>query len=297
MSLVGKIFAVISLIIAVFYAGITAALVSMQENFRKKHLNAEAEHKQAEDRWKDIEKNLNDKIGRHETTIKGLNDSLTAANGELKQRRQEWRTNNDTIDMQKNEIAALNATVKKLENHLDTFLNDNNNKKKEITRLEGEVARVNGERDVVEKKYKEVFQERDKWWANCMRAQKALITLKKDYEFLDSIVVRLKERDPELYRDLLTVTGEKKVEELIRGKITAVDKDLGLVIINRGQKNGVQPGMVFIVYRGDKYVVKVRVDEVFPDVAAATYVPGSKAKGMDAEVGDDVTNRLSVEEF
>jgi len=55
-------------------------------------------------------------------------------------------------------------------------------------------------------------------------------------------------------------------DEPIRGKVIGVDQQLGLVIIDVGQRRGVKIGHSFMVVRGNKYVGKVVVDEVFPGV-------------------------------
>jgi hypothetical protein len=75
----------------------------------------------------------------------------------------------------------------------------------------------------------------------------------------------------------------------IRAKVTAVDTKLGLVVIDAGRRKGVTKGTQLIVFRGDNYVGKVVVDEVFPDVSACHYVGNGM---LHAEVGDSVTTQL-----
>ena len=67
-----------------------------------------------------------------------------------------------------------------------------------------------------------------------------------------------------------------------------------LVVINLGERHGVKKGSTFIVFRKDRYVGKVIVDEVFPDVSAAHH--DREAMKGDVEVGDDVTTKLKAEE-
>ena len=76
---------------------------------------------------------------------------------------------------------------------------------------------------------------------------------------------------------------------LIRGTVTAVDPALGLAVLDVGQRHGVQRRHAFIVYRGDRYVGKLVVEEVLPDHCAAYYGRSMKA---DVAVGDRVTTRL-----
>ena len=78
-----------------------------------------------------------------------------------------------------------------------------------------------------------------------------------------------------------------------RGKVTAVDNALGLVIINRGARHGVKRGTQFIVFRGSEYIGKIIIEEVFPDVSAGRYL--NKDKKGDARPGDTVASAIIVQ--
>ena len=83
-----------------------------------------------------------------------------------------------------------------------------------------------------------------------------------------------------------------KAENLIRGKVTAVDRMLGIVVINVGERNGVKSRYGFTVYRGEKFVGKIVVEEVFPDMSSARY---GRTMKTHVNVGDEVTTKLGVE--
>ena len=87
-------------------------------------------------------------------------------------------------------------------------------------------------------------------------------------------------------------TDGVKVATLIRGKVVAVDKMLGLVVVNIGEKHGVPAGAGLTVYRGEAFIGRIVVDEVFPDMSSAHY--GKTMKG-NVEVGDEVTTKLATE--
>ena len=75
-------------------------------------------------------------------------------------------------------------------------------------------------------------------------------------------------------------------------RVTAVDAKRGLVVINAGQHQGVAKGMTFIVFRGDRFVGKIIVDKVFPDVSNCRY---GKIMREDVQVGDSVTTKLEID--
>jgi len=75
----------------------------------------------------------------------------------------------------------------------------------------------------------------------------------------------------------------------IRGKVIAADKFHGVVVINVGETSGVRPRYAFTVYRADKFVGTIVVDDTFPDMSSAHY--GKTMKGH-VEIGDEVTTKL-----
>lgn len=72
----------------------------------------------------------------------------------------------------------------------------------------------------------------------------------------------------------------------IAGSITSVDKNLAA--INVGSAKGIKRGMKLIVYRNDRFVAYLRVDEVDVDSAAGVI----EKKQLDPIVGDKATTKL-----
>lgn len=75
----------------------------------------------------------------------------------------------------------------------------------------------------------------------------------------------------------------------VRGKVVAADKFCGVAVINVGEMQGVRPRYAFVVYRGEKFIGTLVVDETFPDMSSAHY--GKTMKGH-VEIGDEVTTKL-----
>ena len=103
---------------------------------------------------------------------------------------------------------------------------------------------------------------------------------------------------PDIWKQIMEagagVEGVITEDVNIRAKVVGVDKKLGLVILNAGQKQGVQKGYTFIIYREDQYVGKVLVQDVTtPDTCAARYI--KELMRTDPEVGDDAALRLMVQ--
>jgi len=293
MSLAGKIFAVIALIVAVFYAGITAALMSLQENYKQKHADEVALHVATKEKADVTEKDLKAVLDQTQGVLDRTKNEASRLLGEVGQLRTEWaqaaainKFAMSVINDQEDQIATLNARN-------DGYNNDVKALRAEVDKLTTDLKNANDKhaellknRDAVQDLL--TVRERD-----LTNANKELEKLTGDLAQASDMLQRLKEKDIETYTALQRPDSAIRPKKVIRGKVTGVDKSLGLVIINIGQRHDVLKGYSFIVFRGDEYIGKVEVDEVFPDMTATHYDKPSMKK--DVEVGDDVTTRLSID--
>ena len=76
----------------------------------------------------------------------------------------------------------------------------------------------------------------------------------------------------------------------VEGRVQAVDNAMDIFVISVGSKDDVKVGYEFTVYRGNKYVSTIVVDEVFPNHAACKTKAGLKK--LDVKEGDEVATRL-----
>jgi predicted nucleic acid-binding Zn-ribbon protein len=300
MSLVGKIFAVIAMIAAVFYAGITATLVSLQENYKQKLVDAEAAHDRT---VKKMQNDFDDLDARHKQ-LQGVHDRLKKEEqrltGQNRELRAEWEIAATTnrvamgiIKDQEGQIEGLNAQVDRYRDDLLAKQKDNDKLNDTIKDLNTKLTDMRRDRD----KQRDLLTVREKDLTNAM---KALENVTEDLSRHKDLVAKLRDQRPDIYSDL--IKGDiLPPEKIIRGKVTGVDKSLGLVIINVGQRHEVRKGYSFIVFRGDQYIGKIMVDEVFPDMAAGHYIREAMKKNektgalIGVEVGDDVTTKLTIE--
>ena len=77
----------------------------------------------------------------------------------------------------------------------------------------------------------------------------------------------------------------------VNARVLAVKANLDLVMLDVGTNDKVHIGMFFTVYRGNKYIGKVRVTSVWPDMCAARVIH-ELTRGKIAE-GDQVSTSTS----
>ncbi len=108
-----------------------------------------------------------------------------------------------------------------------------------------------------------------------------------DFREADAELRRLSERNHELAMrtaELETLLGKAREQgfnpRMVRkgfvgsptpaGRVLQVDEALGRVVLGLGRKDGVRTGMEFVVSRGDRYIGKVRVRNVYDELCSAT---------------------------
>jgi len=83
---------------------------------------------------------------------------------------------------------------------------------------------------------------------------------------------------------------KKKSQDLktLTGRILAVNQAWNFVVLNIGNRNGIESNSEFLVRRGTTLIGKVRITTVEPANSIADIVPGSLKQGLSIQPGDDV---------
>jgi hypothetical protein len=110
----------------------------------------------------------------------------------------------------------------------------------------------------------------------------------KDKDDLSAIVARLSEMG-------VRIPAEEVLP--IDAKISRVDNEYGLVIINRGKMDGVKINYPFVIYRDGEFVAKATVMSLEDRVALARVDQSATAEGVEVKVGDDCTTRIRTFEL
>jgi uncharacterized protein (DUF3084 family) len=127
------------------------------------------------------------------------------------------------------------------------------------------------------------------------KREEELAEMREDLSQKTASLQLVSERYPDIYRD---VTSEAVgTDQVLRGLVAAVrlnaqgKQDLAMLTI--GSDDGVKEGTEFIIYRGNKYIVKGRVEKVFPDMAALSILQDTwNVDGALIQQGDAAQNRL-----
>jgi hypothetical protein len=296
MSLLGKIFAVLSLVLAVFYAGITAGLLTYQENYKRSLAVEVSKHKADVDEQKTIVRGLQGEKTSLESAVADLQRRVANVSGENAELRYEWALAVAGLQKAKSILDDQEAYIKTLDVDRSRIHNDLLAAGETIKKRDGDITELKGTLDATKARrdqLNDLLAETQKRVTNAEHEEARLVeALKYRSDKLDL----LKEKRPEVWKEIMEVREGEVVlppETNIHAKVVGVDKKLGLVILNVGQKQEVEKGFSFIIYRDSDYVGKVIVQDVTtPDTCVAHYITALMKK--DPEVGDDAALRLMV---
>lgn len=197
--------------------------------------------------------NLETRVNQQADQIVAQTEEIAAKENSLELARQRINELNTITQVSRAVAFQLNVKLSELED-------DNNNLQVDLTKREEEIADISEE----------------------LSQKTASLQL-------------VSERYPDVYRDVTSeAVGSDKV---LRGLVAAVrlnaqgKQDLAMITI--GSDDGVEEGTEFIIYRGNKYIAKGRVEKVFPDMAALSILQDTwNVDGALIQQGDAAQNRL-----
>jgi hypothetical protein len=288
MSLLGKIFVVINLILALVFLGVTSALHYSQNDWR---LAAETNHQ----RYQKVVEAKNAEIAAHKGTIETLqrsNDSLTAQNTTL---RDNIKQREDTLTAKGEEFNKARSDLEALQSTNKSLIDANTAKDSEIKDVRASLDRVTGEMNVALGNKETAESQVARLVQQKAALEKDLGEVRKSYSDTKQQLLDMNLAMEELQRQGIpvdTLLVNHRPLPPINGKVAGVKSDVqpALVLITVGKDDKVEKGYPFTVYRGAEFIAKVIVEKVNADSAGCRVL--FNAPGKTIKAGDDVATRV-----
>ncbi|NLX56301.1 MAG: hypothetical protein GXY58_14425 [Planctomycetaceae bacterium] len=282
MTLLGKFFTVLILIMSVLFMGLAISVYATHVNWR-----AEAESKKKEadvqlsvnEQLKDQQQDLMAAIALERSArrfaLAGLETKLKSRSEDLERVQQELATLTNTegvtagaLVTAQNELSSITAEVKALRDTVREAQKDVDHQFEVVVKATDELNQMRRVKADLE---------------NRQRPLQAAVAAMKSA--MDKLGVRV-----DVEQDGTVRTDVDRVPPRVDGLVINVgDKDL--IEISIGDDDGILIGHELDVYRDDAYLGKVRVVKTSPDRAVAEVIPGFK-KGT-IRKGDRVATKLS----
>lgn len=281
MSVVARILIVLNLVLAVVFLGASATFLGQKESWKTKYetetakLNDEIENLTTQVSAKEsLFRQQEEKANNFKTQTAEITAKYEQADIDL----QLFRENYNKLNADHN---RLSETYKNALAQIDALRVDKNNltAEKDAAMAEARQATDTGNNAVTEQKRleSELADTQDQIAA----LEKKIVELSKEIESAGVVL--------QAYKDKYGEISELVSAPALRAKVSAVDEKLNIVVLSIGKDDGVKPGFTFTVYRGDKYIGKVVVDDVQKDHCSGFSKKELQQGGI--QVGDDARTR------
>lgn len=284
MSTLSKVFVILIVVTSFVYLGVTSALYAHRINWKDKYQKKEEEaNKQKADADKKIAEQqtaMDEKDGR----ITGLTGDNASQKTQIEKLENDNRTANTKNEKLVTELASIRTDVNTLKSNLDEAQKRNEVLQASLAEAQKEKDAAIGERDVVQNKLKETDHNLTISSRNLADLEKQYITRMKDLDELKTQIAALNAAGVRVEEI------SKGAKKMVDGRVIAVSEVMNLLIISAGRDSGVEPGMEFTIYRGDKFVGKAIVEKADKDWASCRSL--MEFQTDKPQVGDSVSTKV-----
>ncbi len=281
MSPIGRIFVVLNLILSAIFLGWASTALGTVNDYKQQLETAKSDHLLAID-GKDKEISAltvdNNAISEQQRQFREQRDQLQAEVDRQKTQMEELQRSNDGMQANLTKIEATlgdyNSTIASLTQQKDA-----------ATERAHEAER---QRDDAAQKEQEAQLARSAAEEATNSGQLMIADLEKERDGLKEQVTQLETRIGVIVAETGIELGKFMAQPKIDAAVLDVNKDLKLVVLNKGAKDQVKVGMTFDVYRGSQYKGQVRIQDVQDSLSSGLILTAMNP----IDRGDSATTRL-----
>ncbi len=266
MNTLSKVFIVINLVLATFFAAFTLTLYAKRVDFKDKWEREKETHRnEVRDRDANIEKlegektDLTGKLRDEKTNNLNLIEQHDGLQDEHKNTKVELFEVTEERRALTERARAKDEELKRRHGQIDTMHNIILKQQQALEVAKANLRNAQNQRVEMENEYNNAR-------ATAVAAQKEKARLERDLHHNSWIIQKLMEAGIPV-NDI--VRTETQPATPIEGKVLAVRDEVNLVMISVGSQDGVKKGHRFTVFRGEEYIGKIEVEKVFDDMASA----------------------------
>lgn len=283
MSMLAKVFVVFILILSVVFFGTSATLFVTRTDWREAYNRYVTESNKELDQLKTTNTRIAGLYNTESTKVIQLKASEDQLGKELKQTKEDLSEARKKSEIANNNAKAANDVSQQLTETL---------KAKDLAyqQIQEQLAKSRGELDAARALASDALKSRDSMRLDLEKTNEELHVaratykeLSESYESLEMSMIAAMAKYPELKK-------AGPAARPIDGLVTAVKPDANLVVLSIGREQKVETGYEFTISRGDKFIGKVKVLKVFPDLSGAEVL--YTKEGEEIQQGDKATTSI-----
>lgn len=221
-------------------------------------------------------------IGKEREYMKRLlvEDKLAATLKDKRRIEKEIEDSKKAAQEAEAKVSGLQADVEKITQQIEeekqknkTMALDLADKKQALETLEKEIGKEKKEKLSISKKLEDLQFDYEK-------AKKEVTRIKNEKLMLEDRIADLKEKSVDLDKIVVSPQAkaakepEKPARELLRGRVLVVNKEYNFIVIDLGQNDGVEKGIVIEIRAGTELLGKAEIDKVYETMSSAAFLPG-----------------------
>lgn len=275
MSFITKLFVILSTLVSFAFVAIAGMLLASQEAYKTRYA-AELVERQRDEWLQDRLRNYLAAIQeRKRVEIQKRREALLIASERLTRN---TLAKNNAVKVHEKVTQALNG----FDNFTSRFDRIKDDYSSTLTGLIQKTKDLASRRDDLSARKAEL-------WMHLTQAQAEVARLREHLNVLDYKLFVLRQNNMEKRQEIklfleadptLTVPGFRGGVEPDNGEIVAVDQQYGVVIIDKGHNEHVEPHMIFTVTDGNEYVGQIEITEVYQFRSAGRILPNTLAKSL-----------------
>lgn len=282
MSTLSKVFVVLNFLLAISFMIATLTLYSKKVNWVQESVNNAIERNQLKSKLDEQVKLYNDETTKLVQIINEKKEKVAELDADLRQTKDQLAQQQQQNQQLQTEVRGIRTEIGKVQTTLTELEERNRQLQQDVEQMRQERDKAVAARDFAETQAIEVM-------ADLKEAEAELLQLsKQNYALVDEVMqkdVLLEEARKRGFNPQVLFTGDIGTGVPIAGRILQVEEAVGIVILNVGKKDKVKAGMEFTVSRGDKYIGKVRVRNIYEDMSSAVILrPLTKAAIEEADL-------------
>lgn len=283
MSALAKVFVVVNFVMAVFFFGASATLFLTKVDWKAAYDTYKKSSDVEVNRLRDHQGELSATNDRLTSDLASRTADLDATSADNKKLTERLASSDNEIKIARDQVNQVNVVQAEQSKQMTAQVERN-------TALEEQLSQATASREAALGDMAQANEERNSIKLDLDKAQGELHAMRVSMDELNSSHEELQLR----YNYLAARCPGGKITELpppIDAKIVAVDAKAKLVVLSVGRNQKVAKGYNFTVYRGNSFVGKVLVFEVYPDLSGARIL--FTKEGASVEQGDSASTSLN----
>jgi myosin heavy subunit len=271
MSTLSKVFVVINFIFALSLMIATLTLHSKRVNWVEEARESVYQRNQLKKQLDDTTAKLSQTEKEKSNIIKeqaAFIDVQKTKLSELTGQKEQLTTENADLRIS---FSKVSSQLEALQNNLQRAQDKNTALRTEIDTMRTERDTAVAAREFAETQTIEVMSELRESEAELLETSKRNRALMEQVMSKDILIEMARNAGVDF--GMAANTGIASAGKPITASVLEVDEATGIVILNVGTKDEVKPGTEFVISRGEKYIGKVRVRNIFNDMSSAINLP------------------------